>query len=161
MFEPVLAGTLADLGMLAGKQFILEAANAPARVLAPDRPLVDPGRPLTYLEGDVDEIIAAGFGIPLARVRELSSRVGLVSALHTIAVPEAALQFDRVAAERLRSGLEDAVDDITASAIVRPDTRPPITGPRRRGARRTAAAPPRDALDELLDAATRAREGGA
>jgi hypothetical protein len=159
VFAPALLGTLADLGALAGKQFILEAAKAPEAVLAPSRPVVDPGRPLNYLDGDVDQIIAEGFGIPLGRVRELSSRIGVVSALDTIAVPEAqAMQLDAAAGVRLRDALEDAVDVIAAGAITRTTT--PITGPVGGvgGFGAARRAPEHDALDDLLERAARAKE---
>lgn len=160
--RPALAGTLADLGALVGRQFILEAAKAPDRVLAPARPLVDPGRPLTWLRGDVDEVIAQGFGIPLERVRALSSHVGAVSALHTVRVPEApAAQFDKAAATRLRDGLEDAVDDIASGVLTRGPT-PAVpwaeAAAPARGRARTEEAPQRDALDDLLARAARNSE---
>jgi hypothetical protein len=162
VFDRVAVGTIADIGMLAGKQFILEAAKDPDAVLAPARPLADPGRPLTYLDGDLDEIVAAGFGIPLERVRDLASRVGVVSALNSVAVPEAgARRFGRADAEALRRGLAGAVDEITAGVLATRVVQPVRGGLAEvltpRAAALAGETEGRDALDELLDAASRTK----
>lgn len=154
------AGTLADLGALAGKNFILEAAQAPDAVLAPARPLADAGRPLTYLAADLDHVIATGFGIPLEQVRDLSAGAGAVSALNTLAVPTAsAQQFDRAATTHLRAALDSVVEEITANALGG-GARSPSGAPLRMAASSSSArAPARDALDELLESAARTKEG--
>jgi hypothetical protein len=159
MFAGVTASTLADLGALAGKQFILEAAKAPQAVLAPARPLADAGRPLTYLDGNIEQIIAVGFGIPLENVRNLTARGGVVSALNTLTVPTASAQkFDRVAATRLRAGLDDAIDEITAGVVAGRSIKSQLGGPEVSQDTEAGQASERDALDELLDAAARAKE---
>lgn len=156
LLAPALEGSIFELGQLVGKQMILEAARAPEIVLAPNRPLVDPGRPLTYLRGDLDQIIADGFGFSLDVVRRLSPQLGVAGALHTLAVPQApAVRFDPAAATNLRAGLAATVDQLADSAINR------IQGPQAAGPEEPkplADAQPRDALDELLDAAARNKE---
>ena len=44
-----------DLGNLITRGLVLTAAKDTAKVLAPTRPLADPGRPLKYVRGDLDE----------------------------------------------------------------------------------------------------------
>jgi hypothetical protein len=143
VLAPAVGGAVADLGQLVGRAFVIEAAKAPEKVLAPSRPLADPGRPLTFLTGELDEIVANGFGIPLARVRELSNRFGMAGALATVPVPVASGErFDRPAADALRQKLAESVAALTTESLGR--------GPRSR-----VRADKRDALDELIEKATR------
>jgi hypothetical protein len=138
--------TMQELGRLVGKQFLLEAAKDPGKVLGPSRPLADPGRPLTYAVGDLDAIIATGFGIDLAKVRELSNSVGAAGALGSVAVPQRpAGAFDGPSADRLRAALSDAVGAMTADVV-----KAGVIG--RPGLARRARGP--DALDALIEAAT-------
>jgi hypothetical protein len=145
-------GTLEDLGRLVGKQFLLEAAKNRDGVLGPRRPLADPGRPIEYLRGDLDQIIATGFGLDLARVRELSSNFGTLGALASLPVPQgAAERFDAAAAEGLKAGLAAAVNGVVADALKLGNS----PGP---GGKKPRASARRDALDDLLADAVAAAE---
>jgi hypothetical protein len=107
-----------DLGRLLGRQVTLAAAADPEGVLAPSRPLADPGRPID-LDGGVDELLAKGFGLPLDAIRAATSQVGLLAALRQADVPvidDARGPFDGDAAEQLRAGLTDAVAHVFADA---------------------------------------------
>jgi hypothetical protein len=149
---PALKGSIFDFGRLAGKEVILAAAKTPQGVLAPNRPLVDPGRPLTYLAGNLDQIIADGFGFSLDAVRGARSSQEVVSALNRIAVPQASVARFTQPSAALKAGLSAAVDQLVVGAISGTGS----TLGTRTGA---AMAPPqRDALDELLEAAARERE---
>jgi hypothetical protein len=154
MLGPALKGSIFDLGQLTGKQMVLAAAQAPERALAPNRPLADPGRPLAYLTGDVDQIIADGFGFSLEAVRKLASTAGAAAALNSVAVPQAtAATFDRAAGVQLRASLSSVVDELTEGAI----SRAGLSGTPL-GASLAIAESRRDALDELLDAAAKSRQ---
>ena len=147
-----LEGTVQDLGQLTGKQIVLGAAQAPDKVLAPNRPLSDPGRPLTYLTGDVDQIIASGFGISLDAVRKVASTAGVVAALNGVAVPQtAATTFDAAAGTQLKSNLSNVVDQLTAGSISSATAGTLVPGSF------DIAEPERDALDDLIDKASKAR----
>jgi hypothetical protein len=152
---PALTASVQQLGQLVGKQVVLEAAKAPAKMLAPDRPLVDPGRPLTYLTQGMDQIIASGFGFSLDAVRKDASVVGIAGALANAAVPRAEQAvFDDKAAATLKDRLSSAVELVT-SGVVKASPVTPGTGPqpKPRAAARKQRSPGRDALDDLLDAA--------
>ena len=61
--EMTVKTRVADLGRVLGKQVTLKAAGDPGKVLAPSRPVADPGRPID-LDGGLDELVADGFGLP-------------------------------------------------------------------------------------------------
>jgi hypothetical protein len=148
-----ITGSIADLGQLVGKQIVLQTAKDPAKVLAPDRPLVDPGRPLTYLAKGVDQVIADGFGFSLDAVRKNASTVGVAGALSQVAVPRAAAaRFDERAAAHLKAGLASAVESLATNVVTKT---PSLVGGLAAGLRADRKAHPaqRDALDDLLDAA--------
>lgn len=144
-------GSLGDLGQLVGKRFLVEASRDVERVIGPTRPPADPGRPLTYARGDVDEIIASGFGLDVRKVRELSSKLGPVKALASLQVPQVpSREFDAQALDRLKAGLDDMVTNLTADVIkTATPGGPGGIGP----VRASGAAPARDALDDLIDGA--------
>src|SRR5690349_9239067 len=120
-----LGGALSGRGLaeLLSRQLVLEAAAHPDRVLAPSRPLVDPGRPLPFArEGGLDKLIADGFGFSAAQVKELRVGTGTVAALQRTAVPVASIDdksplLEGVGAERLRASLTTAIDRLTADSI--------------------------------------------
>lgn len=144
-FGLVTGDRVADLGRLLGRGITLAAAERPGIVLAPTRPLADPGRGIG-LDGDLDELVAVGFGTSLAAIREASARVGLLGALHQTGVPVAdQREFDRAAAQQLRLGLTDAVQRLFADAV-------PGHGVDR-GVGSDAGTAARDVLDELIEAA--------
>jgi hypothetical protein len=157
--KPALNASVAELGQLVGKQMVLEAAKAPDKVLAPDRPLVDPGRPLSYLTTGLDQVIANGFGFSLDAVRKNAQTLGITGALATVNVPRAdSNRFDTASAAHLQDGLASAVQSVTSNVVTRrlvPGT--PTVSPT---GLREARSVERDALDDLLEAAASKKNQG-
>lgn len=77
---------IGKVGAAVNRKFVELAADVPEKVLGGSRPLVDPGRPIAGLEGDVGEVIAAGFGLELERV-QTAIKTGDFSVLEEVAVP--------------------------------------------------------------------------
>jgi hypothetical protein len=150
---PALTARAPDLGALIGRRLVLAAAEEPAKVFAPSRPLVDPGRPLPFAhEGGLEALLAEGFGFSADEVIRKAQTLGAVGALQTTAVPvdddpnTSGPLLDGPAVDRLRVGLSAVVDRLTEDAL---KTREP--GPRDATARaREAAVAAPDALDELI-----------
>ncbi|MEO8297314.1 MAG: hypothetical protein ABI574_05845 [Burkholderiales bacterium] len=165
------------LAELLSRHLVLSAAEKPGKVLAPTRPVVDPGRELPYAkEGGLDKLISEGFGFSAAQVGKLRQGIGTVAALQRTEVPVVSTAQDGpvlrgAEADRLRAGLDAAVDRLTANSIGQQVPGGGLThglsdlthvtvglgGPR--GRRRNASterAP--DALDDLLARAS-ARKG--
>jgi hypothetical protein len=142
-----------DLGAIIGRHVVLAAAKDPEAVLAPSRPLVDPGRPLPYArDGGLETLIADGFGFSADVIARDSVTLGPVGALRKAAVPMARLDdapaLEGPAVERTRARLAAEVDRLAEQTIRTEGTA--------RGARPTAE----DALDALIRNAERARGGG-
>jgi len=155
----------AGLGALVGRHVVLNGADRADDVFAPGRRLVDPGRPLTFVDGDLDQAIADGFGFSLDAVRRRADQVGVAAALAATAVPVGKPPeptLEGTSFDALRGALDARVDTLARQVLKQPDVRP--SGARR--ARRqpvraplTEPLPPDapDALDALLD---RLGEGG-
>lgn len=144
----------AAFGPLLGRHLVLAAAADPGKVLAPTRPLVDPGRPLPFArEGGLDKLIAEGFGLSASEVNATRGQRAAVRALERQPVPlaqrEGEAPLEGAEIERLRAALSGAVDQLTADAIGSQLGEPRALS---RSARRTA-----DALDELIQRAERER----
>jgi hypothetical protein len=165
-------GSLADM---LSRHMVLQAAAQPSKVLAATRPLAVPGRELPFAkEGGLDRLIAEGFGLSVAAVKKARDVTGTVAALKQQAVPLAqsavnAPVLEGLPAVRLNAVLDDSVDRLTAGAIGRPNigTHETFTnlthgglGPRskKRGAKAKDVKQP-DALDALIDQATRRKQG--
>jgi len=108
------------LGALVGRSIVLAAAEHPDAVLAPARPLVDPGRPLTYATGDLDQLVADGLGISLAAVTTAARQIGIVAALADAQVavtapPDGGLSGPGFAA--LSGELDSAVESVAGDAL--------------------------------------------
>ena len=165
MLKPAFTGSIRELGQLAGRQFVLESAKKPERVLAAKRPLADAGRPIEVLRGDLDRIAADGLGFSIDEVRRQSDVLGVVAALSIQKVPVARERFSEPTT--LSDGLTAAVDQLTEGAIGRRGVGVSRAGPRQRAAppsdtgQGESPAPGRDALDDLIDAAVRAGAGAA
>ena len=107
------------LGWLLGRGIVEAAAADPAGVLAPTRPLADGGRRIE-VDGDLDEVVARGFGIDLDAVRRTTDGVGLLAALHETAAPvisDDRVPFDDEAAAKLRQGLATTVGRLADQAV--------------------------------------------
>ena len=160
-----------DLGALIGRLLVLAAAENPDKVLAPSRPLADPGRPLPFAkDGGLETLLAQGFGFPLQDVAKRATVLGPVAALQQTAVPlaqdaSAGPVLEGPAIARLRTRLSSVVNGLTQDAL---GTTPAPTGgsvpaPRSGRARAkgsaSAAGPARDALDDLIARARRRPRG--
>ena len=141
------------IGQLVAKEYILEVAGNPLLKLAPNRVLVDAGRPLTQVARDVVDVVATGFQLDADVVREALA-VGGRSALNQVAVPVARTgRFDAGAAATLQTRLGAEVDAKFAGTVRRERGGP--TNPQDEPA---ADRPDElDALDELIDGAVRRR----
>jgi hypothetical protein len=169
-----------DLGRLVGRSVVLSAAGNPATVLGPSRPLADAGRAID-VDGDVDEIIATGFGFSLDAVRAAAGRIGALAALQQTSVPGSdpaeVPRFDGAAADRLRARLDDSVTRMVSDAlrgrfgthgpngpVGQPgrDTEQPdreTEQPDREAGQPDTALGEADALDDIIAAADRRRVG--
>ena len=101
-------------------------------MLAPGRPLADPGRPLKYVRGDIDEVLADGFGLDAAAIRKRADSIGAQGALAEVTVPVHHGDFGGKELMPLKAALDQAVVDVASDVLKR---RPPGTvggGPIRR-----------------------------
>ncbi|MGE0100787.1 MAG: hypothetical protein AB7H86_19125 [Blastocatellales bacterium] len=135
-----------DMSRFVALRMMDEMMVNPQRVLGPRRPIADPGRPLD-VRGDLDEIIATGLGLDLAAIRKTSDRVGILAALEGVAAPIASkdgrIEINRQTVLGLNNVLQTELGRVLDVAAPQPVIRA------RRGAR--DAAPPADALDDLID----------
>jgi hypothetical protein len=131
------------IGPLLAKQILVAGGVSPSKVFGPSRPVADPGRPLTFLEGDLDAAVAHGLGLDLGALTEAARQVGVVGALAATAVPVTPVDPRTPVLEgpdvgHLRGALEATAAQLAADVTKRP---PGI---------REAGAPAYDALDVLL-----------
>jgi hypothetical protein len=148
-----------DVGRLLGGRFLDEVADRPEAVLAPRRPVVDPGRPVPGLSaGELDSVLADGLGLDLGRIRETAARLGVAEALATHPLPSVPLEprptLEGPALEQLRLAAEADVGRVAELAVEGDLGRIPLRRPPRptaEEARRQPERRRRDALDDLLD----------
>jgi hypothetical protein len=150
-----------NLGALIGRNLVLVAAESPDQVLAPKRPLVDPGRPLPFAnEGGMETLLAEGFGFAAQDVANRASVLGPVVALQQTAVPLAETPVGPVlegpAVDQLRMRLANVVEGLTQEALREGPT--PVIRPGERPRTMTKLVEP-DALDDLIAGARRERRG--
>ncbi|HEX6571035.1 MAG TPA: hypothetical protein VF055_03360, partial [Steroidobacteraceae bacterium] len=146
---PELRDERIDLGRFVAMQVLPGLARGADRMIGPQRPVADPGRPLR-VTGDLDQLVAAGLGFDLAALRERSESVGMLSALQQTSVPLAVepgeAPNEKLVVPALRAALQSELQ--RTLGVAAPTT---IVVPGRpRGARRPSAAPLPDALDELI-----------
>lgn len=137
-----------DMGRFVALQVLPVLAKNTDRMIGPQRPLADPGRPLR-VDGDLDRLVAAGLGLDLAALRKRADAVGVLSALQTTAVPLAMkpgeTPNEKLVVPALRAALQGELQRTLAVAV---PTKPTVVT--RPGVRRAQAAPMPDALDELI-----------
>ena len=136
-----------DMGRFVALQVLPVLAKNTDRMIGPQRPLADPGRPLR-VKGDLDRLVAAGLGFDLAALRERADAVGLLPALQATAVP-LAMQPGEAPSEKLvlptlRAALQGELRRTLGVAA------PPKAVIVQPGVRRAQAAPMPDALDRLI-----------
>jgi hypothetical protein len=149
-----------DLGRFVALDLVGQLGGNPAKQLGPRRPVADPGRPLN-VKGDLDKLIADGFGIDVNVVRRTSDQIGIVQALATTSVPVANPDGSKVLDARgvsaLRTALATTLGHVVRVAAPTPAAPPTvITRGRSRQARGFEAGP--DPLDQLIERATPDRE---
>lgn len=152
---PLLDSRL-DISQLVTSSFFEHLAREPVLVAGPGRPVADPGRPIEELAGlsadRLDAVVAAGLGIDVKAVRDASRAVGVAAALDAIQVPVAGGdRFTDQTVAALGDALHAEVGRLAEIAL-------PQLRTQARGA--AAAAPPRDALDDLLEALDDDEGGG-
>jgi hypothetical protein len=123
---------------------VLGGAGKADAVFASSRPLVDPGRPLDFPDGDLDQVIAAGLGLDFEALQRKAKRLGIVGALVSTAVQVGA-QPDPALGGPAFAGLQADLDRQVGALVAQSGG----TGIR------AAAA---DALDDLLAAAAESSE---
>ena len=144
---PELKAERIDLGRYVALQVLPVLAKNTDRMIGPQRPVADPGRPLR-VGGDLDSLVAAGLGFDLAALKKRADAVGLLPALQGTAVP-LAMKPDQSPNEKLvvpalRAALQGELQRTLAVAA------PPKIVIGRPGVRGAQARPQADALDELI-----------
>jgi hypothetical protein len=135
--------TLATFGPLLGKTLVVETAVKRDAVLGPERPPVDPGRPIDFLQDDVPGLLSVGLAIDAA-VFETLRRTASANALDGVEVPLDKTVDDATRIAHLTQTLRAEVDRIATDAL---GGKRPETGGI---AARAKGAKPTDALDDLI-----------
>jgi hypothetical protein len=150
----VAAQFVGTYGAQVNRRLVEFTAAAPDKMLANSRPLVDPGRPIDAIRGNFEEIIAAGFGLEVERVRAAIND-GNFSVLEEVAVPSnVGDDFAPTTLNHLSQGLDAVLEQLTNDALSPGEVRPPR---RTRGPARESTVEERgsSALADLLRAAAR------
>ena len=137
-FGALFDGRDPGLGGLLGRHLVFAASDRPEKVLAPTRRLVDPGRPLDYARGDLDELMARGLGLNLDQIQAAAQQVGIVGALAGTAVSVAEARDPRLDGPgfaALGADLDHAATSLAADVLA--------------GQRGSWAAPSMNALIEM------------
>jgi hypothetical protein len=144
---------VAELGAMINRAVVTEAARKPQPLLGNSRPLVDSGRSIDVVRGDIEAIIARGFDMEIERV-SAAIKTGDFSVLEALEVPVVAGDdLDDASLRSLSLGLDAVLGHLAGEAM--PAREGPGPGPV--GASRSGSAPPADRggaeLDRLLRAA--------
>ena len=146
-------GMVASLGPLIGKTFVLETAAKPQNVLGEFRPLVEPGRPIEFLDDDVTDILSVGLAIDASILREMQN-TGSAAILDRATVPIGKTPEGTERFGHLSESLSAEVQRVATDAVGK--RRPPPNT--RRATRATEGGDEPDALDKLIDALTRRKQ---
>jgi hypothetical protein len=145
---PELKRQRIDIGRFVAMQTLDVLSKNSERMIGPQRPVADPGRPLR-VDGDLDALIAGGLGYDLASVRKRADAVGMIAALEQAQAPVALKPGqspnEKLLVPALRAALGAELDRTLGVAA------PPriVIGPR--GVARAARKPQPDALDALIE----------
>lgn len=136
-----------DMGRFVALQVLPVLAKNTDRMIGPQRPVADPGRPLR-VEGDLDRLVAAGLGFDLAALKKRADSVGLLPALQQTAAPLAMkpgqTPNEKLVVPALRAALQGELQRTLGVAV------PPKIVVTRPGVRGAQALPQADALDDLI-----------
>jgi len=150
---PELKGERVDMGRFVAMQTIAVLAKNTDRMIGPQRPVADPGRPLR-VDGDLDVLVANGLGYDLAALRKRADAVGVLAALEQTQAPVALkpgqAPNEKLVVPALRAALGAELQ--RTLGVAAPPTRV-VIGPNVRGVARAARKPQPDALDALIDRA--------
>lgn len=158
---PELKKERVDLGRYVALQVIDVLAKNTDRMIGPQRPVADPGRPLR-VDGDLDALIAAGLGYDLTQVRKRADVVGVLAAIEQAQVPVALkpgqAPNEKLVVPALRAALGEELRRTLGVAaptrvVVGPVGPGPIGPLGPRGVARAARKRPPDALDALIERA--------
>lgn len=146
-FPSVATKAIGTLGEKINRRFVELATERPDKMLGNSRPLVDPGRPIESLSGDINEIIATGFGLGVESVRA-AMETGDFTALEKVAVPSQVNPETQLGTlGHLSDALDSVLEQLTNDALP-----PGQTGTTLRGARAprggAPAAPARSEAEE-------------
>jgi len=141
-----------DLGRFVAVQMLDVLASNRERMLGPQRPVADPGRALE-VDGDIDRLIASGLGLDYESIVKRSQSIGLLAALERTAAPVVGTVGGGKVGDLEMAALHDTLTTELNRTLSVAMPAKVVIRDGRRGARAAAAAPPRDALDELLDRA--------
>ena len=164
---------IGGIGAAVSRKFVELAADVPEKMLGRSRPLVDPGRPIAGLDGDIGDIIAAGFGLEVERV-QTAIKTGDFSILESAIVPvRANPEVTPQGLDHLSVELDSMLEQLTNDALpagagggIAPRAAPP-RGRAKGAKRRTPAEPERSEVEQrgartlqslLREAARRAKE---
>jgi hypothetical protein len=144
---PVLKHERFDIGRFVAMQTLDVLSKNTDRMIGPQRPVADPGRPLR-VDGDLDALIAGGLGYDLASLRKRADAIGMVAALEQTQAPVALkpgqAPNEKLVVPALRAALGAELERTLGVAA------PPriVVGPL--GVARAARKPQPDALDALI-----------
>ncbi|MFT3666669.1 hypothetical protein [Piscinibacter sp.] len=145
---PDLRDQRVDLGRFVAMQVLPVLAKNTERMIGPQRPVADPGRPLR-VDGDLDKLVAAGLGFDLAALNKRAEAVGLLDALQASRVPLAVAPGqspnEKLVLPALRAALQGELQ--RTLAVAAPQGKAVTSGG---GVRRAQAQAMPDALDELI-----------
>ena len=146
---PELVDTRIDFGRFVAMQFIGDLVVNPETMLGPRRPVADPGRELK-VDGDLNAVIAAGFGFDLAAVTKLADQVGVLGAVARtpVSVAQATEGLTPALVADLHATLDASLAKVLDVAIPQQKLQVPKGARVAKGARPARAG--HDALDELI-----------
>ena len=146
---PELVDTRIDFGRFVAMQFIGDLVVNPETMLGPRRPVADPGRELK-VDGDLNAVIAAGFGFDLAAVTKLADQVGVLGAVARtpVSVAQAPDGLTPALVADLHATLDASLAKVLDVAIPQQKLQVPKGARVAKGARPARAG--HDALDELI-----------
>ena len=142
---------IGTLGERINRRFVELAAGTPDKMLGNSRPLVDPGRPIEGLTGDIGNIIAAGFGLAVDTVH-MAMKTGDFSVLESVAVPsQMNVEVQPQNLGHLNQVLDSVLEQLTNDALpAGGQTNDTLRGatPKRKRGKAPAAAPERGEAEE-------------
>jgi len=149
-FPVMTAKAIDTLGEKINRRFVELAAEKPDKMLGNARPLVDPGRPIEGLTGDIGDVIAAGFGLEVGTV-QMAMKTGDFSILESVAVPSSLnVEVQPRSLGHLNQALDSVLEQLTNDALPAGLQTNTLSGagPKSRRGKAPGAAPQRSEEEE-------------